>query len=157
MNSSARNIGKSLPGLLGLSWLIGLGVLLFAAPVLADLSAGLDDPFAAMEAVEEGELAEARGGAVLPNGMTLEVTALMRVMVDGQHLATSTYGNHPMGGGDLAMPIPLGDGPASVINSLNGISLDQYREINFHISNLPTNLAPPPFVPRADITQSLTP
>jgi len=157
LNSSARKIGKSLPGLLGLSWLIGLGVLLFAAPVLADLSAGLDDPFAAMEAVEEGELAEARGGAVLPNGMTLEVTALMRVMVDGQHLATSTYGSHPMAGSDIAMPIPIGDGPASVINSLNGISLDQYREINFHISNLPTNLAPPPFVPRADITQSLTP
>ena len=157
MSENAKRSG-SLPTVLrGLAWLVGLGVLLSAPVVLAELPSGLDDPFAAMEAVAEGELSEARGGAVLPNGMIVEVSGLMRVMVDGQHLTTSTFGNYPQGSMDPTFQIPIGSAPASVINSLNGVSLDQYREINFRISNLPTNFAPPPFVPRVDITQSLTP
>ena len=135
----------------------GMGALVFSGTALADGPGALDDPFLAMEAVGEEELAGARGGAVLPNGMTIEVTGLMRVMVDGQHVSTSTYGGLQPGMGDLGNVLPSMDGPASVINSLNGISLDQYREINFHISNLPASLERAPFVPRADITQSLMP
>ena len=136
---------------------VGMGALLFPGNSFADTPGGLDDLFMAMDAVGEEELAQARGGAVLPNGMTVEVTGLMRVMVDGQHLATSTFGDYPRGAGDSIGPIPLTQTPASVVNSLNGISLDQYREINFHISNLPTNLNRGAFVPRTDVTHGLIP
>jgi hypothetical protein len=134
-----------------------MGALLFPGSSLADAPGDMDDPFFAMEAVEEEELASARGGAVLPNGMTIEVTGLMRVMVDGQHLTTSTFGDFQPGVADIGGMQPMLDGPASVINSLNGISLDQYREINFYISNLPTSLERAPFVPRPDVSQSLRP
>lgn len=134
-----------------------MGALLFPGASLADAPGGMDDPFFAMEAVEEEELASARGGAVLPNGMTIEVTGLMRVMVDGQHITTSTFGNFQQGVADAGSLQPMLDGPASVINSLNGISLDQYREINFHISNLPTSMERAPFVPRADVGHTLRP
>jgi hypothetical protein len=134
-----------------------MGALLFPGSSLADAPGDMDDPFFAMEAVEEEELASARGGAVLPNGMTIEVTGLMRVMVDGQHLTTSTFGDFQPGVADIGSLQPMLDGPASVINSLNGISLDQYREINFYISNLPTSLERAPFVPRPDVSQSLRP
>ena len=134
-----------------------MGALLFPGAVLADAPGDFDDPFFAMEAVEEEELASARGGAVLPNGMTIEVTGLMRVMVDGQHITTSTFGGIEPGMGDIGNVQPFLDGPASVINSMNGISLDQYREINFHISNLPTSLERAPFVPRPEISQNLRP
>ena len=134
-----------------------MGALLFPGSSLADAPGDTDDPFFAMEAVEEEELASARGGAVLPNGMTIEVTGLMRVMVDGQHLTTSTFGDLQPGGAGIGGMQPMLDGPTSVINSLNGISLDQYREINFHISNLPTSLDRAPFVPRPDVSQGLRP
>jgi len=134
-----------------------MGALLFPGASLADAPGDMEDPFFAMEAVEEEELASARGGAVLPNGMTIEVTGLMRVMVDGQHITTSTFGNFQQGVADAGSFQPMLDGPASVINSLNGISLDQYREINFHISNLPTSMERAPFAPRPDVGHTLRP
>ncbi len=136
---------------------VGMGALLFPGDSFADTPGSLDDLFMAMDAVGEEELAQARGGAVLPNGMTVEVTGLMRVMVDGQHLTTSTFGDYSHGAGGSIGPMPLADAPASIINSLNGISLDQYREINFHISNLPTNFNRGAFVPRTDVTHGLIP
>ena len=136
---------------------VGMGAFLFPGNSLADTPSGVDDLFMSMDAVGEEELAESRGGAVLPNGMTVEVTGLMRVMVDGQHLSTSTFGAHSAGGLDALGPIPLADAPASLVNSLNGISLDQYREINFHISNLPANFNRGAFVPRTDVTHGLIP
>ena len=157
MNASVLTTGRFASLFRGLLGVVGAGILLLPVFAHAELPAAADDPFGSMDAVMDEELAGARGGAVLPNGMTVEVTGLMRVMVDGQHLSTSTFGDYPLGSIDSAMNFPIGDAPASIINSLDGISLDHYREINFYISKLPTNFSPAPFVPRMDVTQSLVP
>ena len=157
MREELKTTGKISSRLRSLALAVGLGTLLFSGDSLAEMPADVDDPFAEMRAVEEDELAAARGGALLPNGMTVEVTGLMRVMVDGQHLSTTTFGNQGQAGGLVPTGIPFADGPASIINSLDGVSLDQYREINFYISNLPTSLKPAPFVPRVEIYQGVGP
>jgi len=157
LSENLKTTGEISSKFRSLCLVVGLGALLFSGEALAETPAGFDDPFAGMQALEEDELAAARGGAVLPNGMIVEVSGLMRVVVDGQHLSTTTFGGQGQAPGLIPADIPFGDAPASVINSLNGISLDQYREINFHISNLPTSLKPAPFVPRADVYHAVSP
>ena len=157
MRKQPKTIGKTSLSFRSLALAVGMGALVFSGQGHAETAAAFDDPFAEMQAIDEDELADSRGKATLPNGMIVEVSGLMRLSVDGQHVSTTTFGDHGPAGGLIPADVPFGDAPASVINSLNGISLDQYREINFHISNLPTNLKPAPCVPRADTYHAVTP
>jgi hypothetical protein len=119
-------------------------------PVLAsadDLEPASDDPFVSFSPVEESELENSRGRAVLPDGLTIEVTGLMRILVDGQELSRAAlFNSSPVS----ASQLPLTDTPLIIQNSLNGISLEQYRELNFRISNIPISLErrfiPPPTI-----------
>ena len=119
-------------------------------PAAADPATDSEDPFAGLAPLEDEGLDEARGGAmVLPNGMTVDVTGTMRFLVDGQALAASAAGGVGALGRDMAAQM-LDTGP--IANSLDGVSLEHYREINFFISNMPSNPAssrflPPPVIP----------
>lgn len=138
---------------------------LLLLPLLASFAQAQDtvpgdqDPFASLAALEEGELATLRGGTVLPDGLTLEVTGLMRVLVDGAELAQSTLPQPasvlPVGAG---APSPLlTDAPLLIQNALNGVNLEHYREINFRISNLPISLGAGRFLPAPVGAASLIP
>ncbi|MGE4609510.1 MAG: hypothetical protein AAEJ52_22475, partial [Myxococcota bacterium] len=83
--------------------LSGLAIALCALPAAADAATDPEDPFAGLAPLEDEGLDEARGGAVvLPNGVTVDVTGTMRVLVDGQALAASTAGGSGALGLDLA-------------------------------------------------------
>ena len=133
--------------------LSGLAILLCALPAAADPTTDSEDPFAGLAPLEDEGLDEARGGAVvLPNGMTVDVTGTMRFLVDGQALAASAAGGVGSLGLDMAAQMLDTGRQGPIVNSLDGVSLEHYREINFFISNLPSNPAstrflPPPVIP----------
>lgn len=116
-----------------------------------------NDPFGALSPIGEAELDATRGRAVLPDGLTLEATALMRVLVDGQELAHSVVLDGASFGPNQAAQFPFWGSPAVFENTMNGISLEHYREINFRISNIPIALEMPRFVPPPVITTDVLP
>jgi hypothetical protein len=120
-----------------------------------------DDPLGDLEALEDLELAEVRGSGIrLPNGMTIEVTVIRRLLVDDQELVLPGVAD----GREIVQPV-FGSATqnldisqqGSILNSLDGISLRQYREINFFISNLPPNVLSSRFLPDPDVSSHLTP
>jgi len=124
-------------------------LLLGASPGAAGAPGDFEDPLAGLAAISDEHLEEARGGMVLPNGMTIEVLGTMRVLVDGDELATS-------GAFDLSTPQVVSEhAHGTIVNSLNNVSLEQYREINFFISNLPTSTRPASFVPPPVLPDSI--
>jgi len=136
-----------------------LGMATFAVSAAADdlLRESQEDPFASFSPIDDTELDASRGRAVLPDGLTVEVTALMRVMVDGQEILQSALSDASGGTSGQAASLPLTDAPQILQNSLNGISIDRYREINFRISNLPISIEPRRFVPPPVIGTDLLP
>ena len=105
----------------------------------------------------EDELGEVRGRAVLPDGLTVEVSVLMRFLVDGQELERSMVES-----AGAALPIetpglPFMDSPPPIENALNGVALEHFQEINFTISNLPISIRPQQFMPRAFVPGGLIP
>ena len=138
---------------------VALGRAMFAVSAAAeDLArASQEDPFASLSPVDDTELDAARGRAVLPDGLTVEVTALMRVLVDGQEIAQSVLSDASAAVSGQASLLPLTSAPYILQNSLNGISIERYREINFRISNLPISLEPRRFIPPPVIGTDLLP
>lgn len=135
----------------------GLAILLCALPAAAETPLGFEDPLAGLTPIADESLDQARGGAVtLPNGMTIEVTGSMRVLVDGQDQATFAGIEAGAPGVDLASQLLDLNQHGMVVNSLNDVSLEHYREINFLISNLPSNVTSPAFLPR-QVVQDLGP
>ncbi len=131
--------------------LAGLLCLLVAGGAFAgDREAPPGDPIALLADVEPVELevlAEARGGASLPGDFGIEVTAVLRLLAEGQDLVTMT-GSFVSGQAPVAPMTELGahanllssgvlDTPV-LVNSLDGVSLEQYREVTIHLTNLPT-------------------
>ena len=124
---------------------------LFILPTASKAEPGnvLDDeePFAGRISVTDEVLEDARGRAVLPDGLTVEVSVLMRLLVDGHELERSMV--HSAG---AAVPVhlpnfPFADSPPPLENSLSGVALDHFQEINFKISNLPISVDPGRFMP----------
>ena len=115
------------------------------------------DPFAGFSPIDEAELDAARGRAVLPDGLTLEATGLMRVLVEGQELAHSVVLDGASFAPGQAPQIPFSGAPVVFENTMNGISLEHYREINFRISNVPIALEMPRFVPPPVISTDVLP
>ncbi|MFP6607217.1 MAG: hypothetical protein VCC19_11625 [Myxococcota bacterium] len=132
----------------GFALLSGLMVLLCSLPALAETPLDLEDPLAGLTPMADESLDEARGGAVtLPNGMTMEVTASMRVLLDGQEQAPWSGSEIGAPSLDLATQLLDLNQHGMVVNSLNNVSLEHYREINFLISNLPASVTSPTFMP----------
>ncbi len=139
---------------------LGLVFLFLVSPGTSRAGDDFDDPFADLQALGDEELAEARGGAVsLPNGMTIEVTGSMKLLADGQEIAAGMMPGMDIG--ELALDHATQNldlaGQDAIVNSLDGISLDQYREINFFISNIPKNVLSSQFLPEPEINSSLAP
>lgn len=114
--------------------------------------------------LSEGDLSVARGGAVLPWGMSVEVTTLSRVLVDGEDLAASSVAS--------ALPLGLESGtwaaladsglqalnlPMAITNSDSSISIGQFREINIEIRDIPISLGVAPAFPAEVFSPSLVP
>ena len=134
---------------LAVASLAAILLLLWASPGAAEAPSDFEDPLAGLAALADESLAEARGGMVLPNGMTIEVLGTMRVLVDGDELAAS-------GAMNLATPqIVSNHAHGTIVNSLNNVSLEQYREINFFISNMPLSTRPANFVPPPVLPNSI--
>ena len=141
----------------GFALLSSLTILLCALPAAAETPLDLEDPLAGLTPIADEGLDEARGGAVtLPNGMTIEVTGTMRVLVDGQEQAAFAASGVGAPSLDLATQLLDFNQHGMVVNSLNDVSLEHYREINFFISNLPSNITSPTFLP-APVVHDLTP
>ena len=108
-------------------------------------------------------LAEARGGASLPGGLGVEVSALMRVLADGEDILAISGGVSAAAHGVAAQEMVLQSQhlPAAgqalnnplIMNSLDNISLEQYREITIHLQNVPGVGTARPIVP---VVPSLT-
>lgn len=110
------------------------------------------DPFGSLSPLEDATLDASRGRAVLPDGLTVEATALMRVLVDGQELGQASVPEAGALSADPSALFPFAGNSAVFQNTLNGISLEHYREINFRISNIPIAIetggfVPPPVIP----------
>ena len=115
----------------------------------AESPSDFEDPLAGLAAIGDESLDEARGGMVLPNGMQIEVLTTMRVLVDGDEMAAR-------GALNLGTPQIVNDhAHGAIVNSLNNISLEQYREINFFISNLPSSTRPASFIPPPVLPDSI--
>ena len=113
--------------------------------------------FAGIEPVPDGELDSTRGRAVLPDGLNVEVSVLMRLLVDGHELERSFLQS-----AGVVVPIqmtgfPFESGPGQLENALNDIALEHYQEINFTISNLPIDISPGRFMPRSAVSAGLIP
>jgi hypothetical protein len=140
---------RILSHLFGTALLIaGMLLLLSASRAVAETPLDFEDPLAGLAPMEDASLAESRGGAVLPNGMTIEVLGTMRLLVDGDELASGAASGAGDLTRDLATQISNTSRPGMIVNSLDNVSLEQYREINFFISNLPDDLTTPNFIPR---------
>lgn len=110
-----------------------------------------------VEPVGDATLAAARGGASLPGGIDIEVTALMRVLADGEDILTISGGVSAAAHGVAAQEMVLQSQnlPAAgqvlnnplIINSLDNISLEQYRDITIHLQNVPGIGTARPIVP----------
>ena len=113
--------------------------------------------FAGLVPVPDAELASTRGRAVLPDGLNVEVSVLMRLLVDGHELERAFLQS-----AGVAVPVqmagfPFASGPAPLENALNDIALEHYQEINFTISNLPIDISPGRFMPRSVVSAGLIP
>jgi len=124
-----------------------IGLVLVTGAAFAESPGGDELAFVGELAPVAGEvLEEARGGAALPEGFGIEVTAMLRVLADGQELASMTgqlggttgLGVHegllnsqgaPFSGSLLDNPV--------IVNSLDGITIHDYREITVYIDHLP--------------------
>ena len=114
--------------------------------------------------VSESDLSGSREGAVLPWGMSVEVSAMTRVLVDGEDLeASSVASSFPLGleSGTWAV---LGDSsldaltyPMAITNSDNAISIGQFREISIEIRDVPISLGTMPVFPAEVFSSSLVP
>ena len=157
---------------MGAFWGIRRGLL---AVVLGALLPGValagDEPamdelglFSEVEPVAEEALADARGGAALPGGLDIEVTALMRVLADGEDVLSISGGLTAAGHGLVAQDmvlqsqnLPAGDRPIldnpMIVNALDNVSLEQYREITIHLQGVPGSGVASPMVP---VVPSLT-
>lgn len=107
--------------------------------------------------VSEDELSEARGRAILPDGLTVEVSVLMTFLVDGQEFERSLLHS-----ADAALHLgspgfPFVGSPPPLENGLNDVALEHYQQIDFHISNLPISIRPQQFVPPAFVPGGLIP
>lgn len=127
----------------------GLGVLLALSTAAASAESPSGDELSFVRGlvpVAREELEEARGGAVLPRGFGIEVTAMLRILAEGQEVVSMAghFGgatglgaqvgilnsqNIPFSGSLLDNPI--------IVNSLNGITIQDYREITVYIDHLP--------------------
>lgn len=135
------------------------GVALAGDPILGDELALVQE----VEAVADTTLAEARGGASLPGGLGVEVSALMRVLADGEDILAISGGVSAAAHGVAAQEMVLQSQhlPATgqalnnplIMNSLDNISLEQYREITIHLQNVPGVGTARPIVP---VVPSLT-
>lgn len=127
----------------------------------ADSLDGLDDlggdPFGALSPIEDQALDASRGRAVLPDGLTVEATAVMRVLVDGQELSQPSVPQAGALNADPSALFPFAGNAAVFQNTVNGISLEHYREINFRISNIPIEIKPGAFVPPPVIQSDILP
>ena len=83
----------------------------------------------------------------------------MKLLADGQEIAAGMMPGMDIG--ELALDHATQNldlaGQDAIVNSLDGISLDQYREINFFISNIPKNVLSSQFLPEPEINSSLAP
>lgn len=120
--------------------------------------------FSEVEPVAEETLADARGGAALPGGLDIEVTALMRVLADGEDVLSISGGlaaaGHGLAAQDMVLQsqnLPVGDAPIldnpMIVNALDNVSLEQYREITIHLQGVPGSGVASPMVP---VVPSLT-
>ena len=157
------------PGLemLAASLIAGIALVAFFGALGAaaeESSASADVIFPELRPLSEEDLSGQRGGAVLPGGMTVEVTSLMRVLVDGEDLAASSVAP--------ALPIGMEPGiwaviadtglesltvPMAITNSENGISIGQFREVTIEIRNVPISLGIAPAFPAEVFTSSVIP
>jgi len=145
----------------GIALLAFLGALSAAAE---ELHANAVPFFEDVPALSEGDLSLTRGGAVLPGGMSVEISGLSRVMVDGEDLALSSVASSlPLGlesgtwatfadSGAQALSLPM-----VITNSESAISIGQFREINIEIRNVPISLEVAPAFPSEVYTPSLLP
>ena len=159
MRTSALR-GRGAAALLRVVSAIALGAALLLAPErsTAENESPLDATLGAQYLpVSEDELSQARGRAILPDGLTVEVSVLMAFLVDGQELERSLL--HSADGGlYLDTPrFPFSDSPPPLENAQSGVALEHYQEINFHISNLPISIRPQRFVPPAFVPAGLIP
>lgn len=151
-------------GGVGIQVIARLGVcLLWAGVAFADDAWPGDELglVSAMEPVGEAILAEARGGAALPDGLGIEVTALMRVLADGEDLLTVSSaweaGAHGLAAQQIVLQgqnVPVGESVFNnplIVNAMDGVSLEQYREVTIHLSNLPVGTGAIPIVPSLSI------
>jgi len=134
---------------------LGMGTFPGSAAAEDFVRASEEDPFAFLSPVDDSELAASSGRAVLPDGLKVDVTVLMRVLVDGQELAQSVLSE--ASASSQASFQALTSTSDILQNSLNGISLEHYREINFRISNLPISIETRRFVPPPSIGTALLP
>ena len=107
---------------------------------------------------------DSRGGAALPGGLDIEVTALMRVLADGEDVLTVSGGltavGHGLAAQDMVVQsqnLPVGDQALldnpMIVNTLDNVSLEQYREITIHLRSGPGAGVGSPMVP---VVPSLT-
>jgi len=118
----------------------------------------------AMPPLSQEALSVQRGGAVLPGGMSVEISGLERLMVDGEDLAASSLlSSVPLGAesgnwAELAGSSPdFSSLPLTVTNDENSISIGQFREINIEIRNVPIPLQATPVFPSEVYNSTLLP
>ena len=118
----------------------------------------------ALAPLSEEDLSAQRGGAVLPGGMSVEVSSLMRVLVDGEDLAASSVApGFPIGVEPGIWAVIADSGlesltvPMAITNSENGISIGQFREVNIEIRNIPISLGVAPAFPAEVFSPSVIP
>ena len=135
------------------------------------IGAAAEEPSASSEVLfqelvplSEEDLSAQRGGAVLPGGMSVEVTSSMRVLVDGEDLAaSSTSPTFPIGVEPGIWAVIADSGlesltvPMALTNSENGISIGQFRELNIEIRNIPISLGIAPAFPAEVFSPSVIP
>jgi hypothetical protein len=94
--------------------------------------------------VDSDVLAKARGGASLRGGFGIEVTAVLRLMAEGQDVLSMTGAYGLTGGVSTPQTVVHSQGsPLAatvlenpiIVNSLDGVSLEQYREITVHLTD----------------------
>ena len=126
-----------------------LGLVLGLVPGVATAESPVGDELAfvgELTPVAGEDLEEARGGAALPDGFGIEVTAMLRVLAEGQELASMT--GHFGGPGGLGVHAGLLNSQGApfsgslldnpiIVNSLDGITIHDYREITVYIDHLP--------------------
>ena len=134
------------------------------AAIGEELDADALSLFEELPTVSHGDLSDERGGAVLPGGMSVEITSLAHMMVNGEDLAASSIASSlPLGlesGTWAALAqsgLDVSSLPMAVTNTDSSISIGQFREINIEIRNVPISLQTAPVFPSEVYSSSLLP